>query len=111
MNRREIYELLCEVIKEAELGKKECIRDDFEEWRLCDHTWENLQGLIDKIGKAITAKDRAMVEGSRIEPLPVDIDLAHGSFDHLPQSNDIRGVSGVDNAQLPIQDRPFPGIL
>ena len=65
MNRREIYELLCEVIKEAELGKKECIRDDFEEWRLCDHAWENLQGLIDKIGKAITAKDRAMVEIGR----------------------------------------------
>lgn len=111
MNRREIYELLCEVIKEAELGKKECLRDDFEEWCLCDHAWENLQGLIDKIGKALTAEDRAMVEGGRIESLSKYIDLADGSFDHLPQSNDIRRVSCVDNAQFPIQDRAFPGIF
>ena len=34
MDRRKIYDLLCEVIKEAELGKKECIKEDFKESRL-----------------------------------------------------------------------------
>ena len=43
MDRRKIYDLLCEVIKEAELGKKECIKEDFKESSLCDHAWENLE--------------------------------------------------------------------
>ena len=78
MDRRKIYDLLCEVIKEAELGKKECIKEDFKESRLCDHAWENLENLVAEIGKVITAEDRA------VEALTVNVDTAHGSFNHLP---------------------------
>lgn len=84
MDRRKIYDLLCDVIKEAELGKKECIKEDFKESSLCDHAWENLENLVAEIGKVITAEDRAVVESRRVEALTVNVDTAHGSFNHLP---------------------------
>ena len=67
MDRKKIYDLLCKVIQEAELGKRECIRDDFEEWRLCDHAWENLEDLVTEIGKCITAENRAIVQSRRAD--------------------------------------------
>lgn len=84
MDRRKIYDLLCEVIKEAELGKKECIKEDFKESSLCDHAWEYLENLIAEISKVITAEDRAMIESRRVETLPVNVDTANGPFNHLP---------------------------
>ena len=84
MDRRKIYDLLCEVIKEAELGKKECIKEDFKESSLCDHAWENLENLIAEISKVITAEDRAMIESRRVETLTVNVDTANGPFNHLP---------------------------
>lgn len=89
----------------------ECIRDDFEEWRLCEHAWENIQTLIDKIGKVLTAEDRATIERRRIEILSEDIDFAYGSFNHFPQSDNVRGESRVSDNQFSFQDGPFPGIL
>ena len=111
MDRRVIYDLLCRVISEAELGKKECIRDDFEEWRLCDHAWENLQELVEKIGEVITAEDRTLVNARCIKALSENIDPMYRAFDNFPKRDDIRGECCIDNDQFSLQDGPFPGIL
>lgn len=89
MDKRKIYDLLCEIIKEAELGKHECIRDDFDEIRLCDHAWENIDNLVEEIRKAITAEDRAAVERRRRELLAENIYPAYHPFNDFPESNNV----------------------
>lgn len=89
MNRRRIYELLCQIIKEAEIGKKECIREDFAEHRLCTHAWENIENLVAEIREAITAEDRAFVERGRIKAITEDIYPTHRPFNDFPKSNNI----------------------
>ncbi len=89
MNRRRIYDLLCEVIKEAEIGKKECVRDDFAEHRLCTHAWENIENLVAEIGETITAEDRALVERGRIETFAENVYPAHRPFNDFSKSNNI----------------------
>ncbi len=111
MDRKKIYNLLCEVIKEAELGKKECIREDFEEWRLCDHAWENIENLIEEIRKTITAENRAMMELSRTSSLAEMVDSKNGSIKDFPECDDIFGISHVIDTDISFEDRPFPGIL
>ncbi|MDE6267013.1 MAG: hypothetical protein K2M07_06680 [Muribaculaceae bacterium] len=111
MDRRKIYELLCEVIKEAELGKKECLRDDFEEWRLCNHAWENIESLVDKISETITREHRTMVELRRVKSLSKIINSKDSSVKNLSESNNIAWISGEIDSDVSLEDRPFPGIL
>ena len=87
MDRERIYNLLCEVIKEAELGKKECVRDDFEEWRLCNHAWENIENLIEEIRETITAEHRASIEHSRIQAFSKEIYLKNRSVKDFTECN------------------------
>ena len=111
MDRERIYNLLCEVIKEAELGKKECVRDDFEEWRLCNHAWENIENLIEEIRETITAEHRASIEHSRIQAFSKEIYLKNRSVKDFTECNDVIGESSICDVDLPLEDGPFPGIL
>lgn len=98
MDRRKIYDLLCEVINEAELGKTECVKENFEVSRLCDHAWENLENLVSEIGKVITAEDRALVERRVIDFTSEDIDFTDRALHNLPESDDVRGEGDISNA-------------
>lgn len=89
MDRKRIYNLLCEIIKEAELGKAECIRDDFAECRLCDHAWENIGNLVAEIGETITAEDRAIVERGRIETIAENINPADRPFNDFSKGDNV----------------------
>lgn len=111
IDRRKIYDLLCEVIKEAELGKKECIRDDFESWRLCDHAWENIETLVDKIAKTLTAKYRSTIELRRADTFSKVIDSKNSSINNLSEGNNIFGIVSESDHDASFEDRPFPGIL
>ena len=89
MHREKIHDLLCRIIEEAELGKKECVRDDFAEHRLCTHAWENIEDLVAEIGKTITAEDRAHVERRRIESLAENIYPADRPFNDFSKGDNI----------------------
>lgn len=95
MDKRKIYNLLCKVIEEAELGKKECIRDDFEMWRLCDHAWENLENLVEEISKTITAENRAIIDSRRADADLMYRNAEKDRIESLFKRNDVRGISGV----------------
>lgn len=97
MDRRKIYELLCEVIKESELGKRECLKEDFNERQLCDHAWENLENLVDEISKVITAENRAMVKRRAAYLAAVQIYPVDCTFDNFPESDDVRREGGISN--------------
>lgn len=95
MDKQKIYNLLCKVIKEAELGKKECLRDDFEMWRLCDHAWENIENLVEEIGKTITAEHRAIIDDCRTDVDFINRDAEKDRIEGLLKSYNLRGISGV----------------
>ncbi len=111
MDRKKIYELLCELIKEAELGKKECLREDFEEWRLCDHALENTGSLVDKIGDEIMREHRTMIKLRRVELLSEIIDSENSSIKNFTECNDVTGKSRKTDNDISFEDRPFSGIL
>ena len=58
--RFEIYSLLDRVIENAQIAKRECLRDDPAMQIICNHAWENLERIVEKLGEAIVGNDTLM---------------------------------------------------